>query len=58
MTAPARRTKSVWSVSGTGKNGTDTQLPSAIRAIKAADCEIILDRFRSPNIVYLKKFSG
>jgi hypothetical protein len=58
MTAPASKTKRVWRVSGTGKNGTDTQLPSAIRAINDADNAIILDRFRSPNIVNLKKFSG
>jgi hypothetical protein len=33
MTIPARRTKRVWSVSGTGGSGMDIQLPAAIRAM-------------------------
>jgi hypothetical protein len=55
MTAPASRTKSVWSVSGTGKKGTETHEPILIRPMNAAEYAIILDLCRSPNIVNHKK---
>jgi hypothetical protein len=58
MTVPARRTKRVCRVSGTGKKGKEIQLPRLIRPINAAEYAIILDFSRSPNIVNHKKNDG
>jgi hypothetical protein len=51
MTVPARRTNRVWRVMGTGTNGTEIQLPTAMSPIKAPENAIVLARCRSPNIV-------
>jgi hypothetical protein len=38
-------------VNGTGILGTEIQLPSVMRPMKAAEYAIVLDLARSPNIV-------
>jgi hypothetical protein len=45
-------------VKGTGKNGIEIQLPSAISPINAAEYDIIAALWIFPNIVNHKKLHG
>jgi hypothetical protein len=58
MTVPESNTKRVWRVKGMLPRGTDTQPPSVISPINAAEYAIVLDFSRFPNIVNHNKNGG